>query len=138
MESDTGVPALGPSVYVKDDAECKKFIEAVVRINRTGVLWRDLPEKFGKHVPEKAGIKRRVQTLHSLERKGSTYFYLPSTLMHEFGHTAGLHDLYNFRFGEYRDYIMFHPGKRTAIPDEDIDYLRDVYRNHAPHVISMP
>ena len=37
-----------PSVYVKDETECRKFLEAVVWINRTGAPWRDLLEKFGK------------------------------------------------------------------------------------------
>ena len=37
-----------PGVYVKDESECRKFIEAIVWINRTGAPWRDLPEKFGK------------------------------------------------------------------------------------------
>ena len=37
-----------PRVYIKDESECRNFVEAIVWINRTGAPWRDLPEKFGK------------------------------------------------------------------------------------------
>ncbi|MXY47005.1 MAG: transposase [Chloroflexi bacterium] len=35
-------------VYIKDESDCRNSIGAIVRINRTGAAWRDLPEKFGK------------------------------------------------------------------------------------------
>ena len=72
------------------------------------------------------------------------YYYAPRTVMHEFGHAAGLEDLYlleggwcnNFGICSYPDYIMGRAEKPTAIPNEDRDYLRDVYYNHTPHPAS--
>ena len=57
-----------------------------------------------------------------------------------FGHAAGLEDLYLLECGllgcGYGDYIMDRAEKPTAIPNEDRDYLRDVYYNHTPHPAS--
>ncbi len=55
------------------------------------------------------------------------YRYLPSVVMHEFGHTAGLTDLY--KHTGYDDYLMDFTYGATAIPQEDIDYIQQVYRN---------
>ena len=65
------------------------------------------------------------------------YKYLPWVFMHEFGHVLGLTDLYWFE-GKYPGSLMglFPEDKtdlHTAIPTPDIDYLRQVYRNHTAH-----
>ena len=89
------------------------------------IVWVNDPDLHGKEVDE--DFFRR-------------YYYMPRTIMHEFGHAAGLEDLYLLECGllgcGYGDYIMGRAEKPTAIPNEDRDYLRDVYYNHTPHPAS--
>ena len=61
------------------------------------------------------------------------FFYLPLALMHELGHSLGLRDL-----GDKGGYLMgsLDDGELyTAIPDKDVDYLSDVYRNHTAQAL---
>ena len=48
--------------------------------------------------------------------------------MHEFGHAAGLEDLYG-RGGAYIGYVMAYERAVQNIPATDVEYLRQVYRN---------
>ena len=79
------------------------------------------------------------------------WYYLPAMLMHEFGHAAGLHDLYNYDpspNGKYSGHVMLAPEYKkfeflwykifpyTSVPSKDVDYLLDVYRNHTTHQTS--
>ena len=93
------------------------------------LVWVNDPDLHGEDVP----LKR----LHK-------YYYLPTTVMHEFGHAAGLEDLYLLEgtpcvllgICSYAGYIMGSAEKQTNIPNTDRDYLRDVYHNHTPHPAS--
>ena len=82
-------------------------------------------------------------TLHgTLSRSGLPFSYLPAIVMHEFGHTAGLADLYGespsgIPYGnKYDGYLMQNPHTQitgspipTILPQKDIDYLGQGYRN---------
>ena len=67
---------------------------------------------------------------------GQVYEHLPTTVMHEFGHAAGLYDLY-LEAGipdEYPGYLMGDRVDKTKIvPAADRAYLRDTYRGHSRH-----
>ena len=59
--------------------------------------------------------------------------YLPSVIMHEFGHTAGLDDLRDLPEAEYGHHIMFYSTKNytdlfTSIPGDDALYLQQNQR----------
>ena len=62
------------------------------------------------------------------------YVYLPSIVMHEFGHAFGLGDLYLASWLEHMDSSIMQGIPRTAIrsiPAIDVGYVREVYHNHA-------
>ena len=63
-----------------------------------------------------------------------TYRYLPGVVMHEFGHTAGLDDLYNHKYqngiSKYPGYLMEYVRPQTTIPRQDILYLRENHRHY--------
>ena len=35
-------------MYCGNESKCKKFMEAIFWMARTGAQWRELPEKYGK------------------------------------------------------------------------------------------
>ena len=64
---------------------------------------------------------------------GEVYVYLPSVFMHEFGHAAGLTDLYGEEFGDkYAGFLMRDTHQFSRIPSKDIEYIRQLYRNDHP------
>ena len=52
--------------------------------------------------------------------------------MHEVGHLIGLKDL---SYGLYLASIMARAGDKPSIPSFDVDYARQIYRDHVsdPH-----
>lgn len=105
-----------PAWYFKDTGQAAR------------VIWTNDPDQHGRNV---------------ITAKDGLYQYLPAVVAHEFGHTAGLADLYNEAIvGEgkaidYVNYLMHSTGNGVpqdsddpfVIPNLDVDYLHQVYRN---------
>ena len=93
----------------------------------TGRLWTD---SSGKHLAavnpsERADIPGLEQSF------AYTWIYARGVMMHEFGHTAGLTDLYHLT--GYSGYLMDTNYDETSIPSRDKAYIRQVYHNHSRH-----
>lgn len=65
----------------------------------------------------------------------SVWLYLPSVVMHEFGHTAGLPD---HPHTSTHDGLMKDPHEHKDIQQDDIDAMGDAYHGHTPHSIAHP
>ena len=66
---------------------------------------------------------------------GYRFRYLVHVLLHEFGHTLGLEDLSDHDIDGYL--MSYHPESKifTEIPEEEVDYVRQVYRAHTPQAL---
>ncbi len=97
----------------------------------TGYFWTDDASKHNQVLND---MER--QDVPGLEAK-YVYFwtYAPGVVMHEFGHTAGLTDLYHSDLTGYSDYLMGPSDNSdvSSIPSRDKAYIRQVYYNHSPH-----
>ncbi|MXY22692.1 MAG: hypothetical protein F4Y49_15330 [Dehalococcoidia bacterium] len=63
------------------------------------------------------------------------WLYLPSIIMHEFGHTAGLPDHPDT---STHDGLMKNPHEHKYLQQDDIDAMDDAYDGHTPHSIARP
>ena len=71
-----------------------------------------------------------VPSWNDTTRGGLYYRYLPSTVLHELGHTIGLDDL-RIAGGRYAGMVMDKAEAHQVLTDRDIAYLLQVYRDHA-------
>ena len=53
--------------------------------------------------------------------------YAKAAMMHEFGHIAGLRDLSPKE--DYPGFLMVNPRGMEDVPDHDVNYLKQIYRN---------
>ena len=93
----------------------------------TGRLWTDVDSRHLTAVnpSDRANIPGLEQAF------AYTWIYAPGVIMHEFGHTAGLTDLYHLT--GYSGYLMDTNYDETSIPSRDKAYIRQVYHNHNRH-----
>ena len=76
-----------------------------------------------------------IEGVHGTKVPGTSnptkyFLYLPPVMLHEFGHTLGLHDFYNDTTMEHLDAIMNGKDQITA---ENLEQLRAIYFRHSKH-----
>ena len=71
---------------------------------------------------------RSLHLMYTSERPNTRYKYLPAVILHEFGHALGLDDLPDSVFASY---LMHVAGKKIAVPNQDVEYMKQVYTKYA-------
>ena len=87
-------------------------------------LWIEFPPKFpGDSVP-----KRWTNDIRELTNFFDEVYYLPVTMLHELGHTAGLGHAPDSSYS-----IMSSPHGWSVPRDYDLKALKAIYGDHTPH-----
>ncbi len=91
---------------------------------KTNWQWTNESDKHGDRVPcSKLTVPATTCTL-------VRYMDVNSVLLHEFGHTLGLHDFYGDDTMDHLNAVM---NRSHTIEDEDKTQLRAIYRDHGRH-----
>lgn len=116
---------IGDLVMVIEEPAYKYFGTRPVAQRHVRYWWTS------NHALDDVKLPRATPGALSLE----LYLYLPITLIHEFGHTAGLHDLTDDSKVEnpdaYIGYMMhrYRPAPPLTVPLNDLYYIREAHRN---------
>lgn len=103
---------------------------------KTGVLTGNFTRHFWTKDASRHGSPVSTSDLADIPGIDNSKTYLwahaPGVIMHEFGHTAGLTDLYNYT-GYGIDRLMHTNYGVDAIPTKDREYMRQVYKDGHTH-----
>lgn len=96
LQTKSGTAKFWAALLVRTAKDIRLFVEAVLYRYRTGMPWRDLPERFGDwkavHTrftrSAKAGVRERVFK-HLAEDADNEYAMIDSTIVRVHQHSAG-------------------------------------------------
>ena len=103
---------------------------------KTGLITGDFTRYFWTKDARRHGSLVSTSDLADIpgidDSKTYKWAHAPGVIMHEFGHTAGLTDLYNYTGYNFNRLMHTNYGV-DDIPSTDVEYMRQVYDGHSPH-----
>ena len=130
---------VGPSSKCDTSVACATFATTTNHITSSTVWIEDPPaipqrQQYFRWTGERNLHKKVVPRHH---RPGTRYYYMPSAMLHEFGHLIGLDDLDFKKYPQYDNFVVGgRAGHNLVSPlANDIEYMYQVYREHGgkPH-----